>query len=132
MKQKREEECEEKQNDDIDAQEDFNPNEDDNDSKGAESSCSKIKIHRKRSHHSECLENQPSTKQLTEVNGNDVEKSITTKDKKSSNNSFPDLLSVVEGADSSSPEKVKGPIARKLTFGNEVMNTPTKGYYRKL
>ena len=66
MKQKREDEHEEKQKGEIDAPEDFNSNDDDNDSKGAKSSGSKIKIHRKRSHHSECLENQPSTKQETE------------------------------------------------------------------
>ena len=127
MKQKREDKCEEKQNEDINDSEALNSNHDDNDSEVAETSNSKIKIHRKRSHHSECLENQPSTKQGTEVNGKDVEKLFTSKDKKSSNNSYPDLLGVGEDAEISSPEKVKGPIARKLTFGNEVMNTPSKG-----
>ena len=63
----------------------------------------------------------------TDITPKEAEKRQTLKEKKNGNNSVPDLVSVGEEVETSSQEKVKGPIARKLTFGHEVMDTPTKG-----
>ena len=108
----------------IDAIENISSKNDTNECQDADVST-KIKIHRKRAI-SESIENQSSAKQGIEIGSKETENSFTAKEKKSSNSSFPDLVDIGEDGETSSPEKVKGPIARKLTFGHEVMDTPTK------
>ena len=121
IKQKQEDGNGREREDDIDASEDISSK---NECQDADVST-KIKIHRKRAI-SESIENQSSAKQGIEIGSKETENSFTAKEKKSSNSSFPDLVDIGEDGETSSPEKVKGPIARKLTFGHEVMDTPTK------
>ena len=126
VKQKEEGEVDQQQHD-IDVPDEVVSKNYEIDSHDAVSTSSKIKVHRKRSHHSESSENQHSVINGTEITPKEAEKLQTLKEKKNGNNSVPDLVSVGEEVETSSPEKVKGPIARKLTFGHEVMDTPTKG-----
>ena len=126
MKQKQEDEGNEKQTHEIDVPEDVISENEACDGYHTDMS-SKIKIHRKRSHHSESAEYQQTVIKGIELTPKDADKGLTYMDKKNSNNSVPDLDGIADGGDCSSQEKVRGPIARKLTFGHEVMDTPTKG-----
>ena len=94
--------------------------EDDNDSQPADSTT-KIKIHRKRTRQ-QAIDLSNSSEALQEKGiGNE------NTNKKEEQGSVPDLLEVGMDGEISSSEKGRGKIARKLTFGHEVMDQYHKG-----
>ena len=98
-------------------------------------SSTKIKIHRKRSiHHTETLNNPLGNIEDSKSSSTNVlkesEKEASEVDKKYDEGSFSDSLEIGVDGEVSSSDKGRGQIARKLTFGHEVMDQYPKGRYR--
>ena len=107
--------------DDSNVNDDKEHDREDNDNSQPADSTTKIKIHRKRTR-------QPAIDLSNSLEALQ-EKSIGNENtnKKEEQGSVPDLLEVGMDGEISSSEKGRGQMARKLTFGHEVMDQYHKG-----
>ena len=107
--------------DDSNVNDDKEHEKEDNDDSQPADSTTKIKIHRKRTRQ-QAIDLSNSSEALQEKGiGNE------NTNKKEEQGSVPDLLEVGMDGEISSSEKGRGQMARKLTFGHEVMDQYHKG-----
>ena len=107
--------------DDSNVNDDKEHEKEDNDDSQPADSTTKIKIHRKRTRQ-QAIDLSNSSEALQEKSiGNE------NPNKKEEQGSVPDLIEVGMDGEISSSEKGRGQIARKLTFGHEVMDQYHKG-----
>jgi len=98
-------------------------------------SSAKFKIHRKRSiQHTETLNNPSDNKEDSKSsNANalkESEKEASEVEKKYEDGSFTDSIEIAMDGEVTASDKGRSQIARKLTFGHEVMDQYPKGRYR--